>query len=325
MIPPPTRRVQGWYTKRAMPPREDDRPRAAGEAVRLAGRRVSGMASVVVIGVPSALGPMGYTPTTEAKRVPLSAVWILRTWRANHESPLALMRLAVLLLITTLVGVASCDPYPRDPVGTYDRIVKEGVLRVGYSHAPPWVVHGGDAPQGVEAAFVRRTAETLGVRVRWIAGSPAAHLHALERFELDLAIGGYIATSAPATAAGATASYWTVRHRVGTRTGGVLTEEEIEGLQVAVDEGTGLAAILEEKDAVPVRVSGPDQRPDLPWVGPEWRLAALGLTPSQVVVAEDRHVLLAPPGENRWILWLENRLRADSLAIASELERRADR
>lgn len=38
-------------------------------------------------------------------------------------------------------------------------------------------------------------------------------------------------------------------------------------------------------------------------------------------LVEHRHVFLVPPGENAWIMWIEKRLRADSLFIESEADR----
>jgi polar amino acid transport system substrate-binding protein len=117
------------------------------------------------------------------------------------------------LFITLFVTpfVTACD-LPRDPEGTLER-VRGGVLRVGAIDEAPWVVHDAhrDAhgqPRGVEVALVEALADRLGAEVRWDHGGETRLLAALERFELDLVIGGLDADSPYADEVGFTRPYY---------------------------------------------------------------------------------------------------------------------
>lgn len=86
--------------------------------------------------------------------------------------------------------LAACQ-LPRDPEDTLER-VRGGVLRVGAVHEPPWVrmPHPQGPPEGVEVALVEALAASLGAELRWSFGGEGRLMTALERFELDLVIGG---------------------------------------------------------------------------------------------------------------------------------------
>ena len=86
--------------------------------------------------------------------------------------------------------LAACQ-LPRDPEHTLER-VRGGVLRVGAVHEPPWVrmPHPQGPPAGVEVALVEALAASLDAELRWNYGGEGRLMTALERFELDLVIGG---------------------------------------------------------------------------------------------------------------------------------------
>lgn len=95
---------------------------------------------------------------------------------------------AIALGLTALVA-ASCDELPRDASGTLDR-VRGGVLRVGATESPPWIVRAAEGASGPEAKLVEAFASELGARVEWQWGPGEEHLEALERRELDLVAAG---------------------------------------------------------------------------------------------------------------------------------------
>ena len=103
---------------------------------------------------------------------------------AVRPMPLALLLLAL--------GLASCR-YPQDVEGTLER-VQGGVLLVGAVENPPWVIRKGEAVagSGLEAELVAGLAEELGAELRWHWGTPAELLPALEKFQLDIVIGGLV-------------------------------------------------------------------------------------------------------------------------------------
>ena len=76
---------------------------------------------------------------------------------------------------------------PRDPEGSFERIRRTGVLRAGITAREPFTTAGG----GPEADVIRDFARTLGATVEWRQGSESALFESLEKFELDVAIGGF--------------------------------------------------------------------------------------------------------------------------------------
>lgn len=217
-------------------------------------------------------------------------------------------------LVALAVG-AGCD-LPHDPNGTLED-VRGGTLRVGVSEAPPWVVRAGDAPGGVEADLVRRFADDLGAEVEWIWGDPEEHLEALERFQLDLVIGGLTRASPWRKRVSFTAPYFTDTLRVGVPPGAPVPRE-LDGVRVAVEPGAALAATLEERGAVPVPTR------DLAAVGgpvaaPGWELARWGFATTDLTLGHTRHVLAVPPGENGWLVRLDRFLRRHTSDIAATL------
>lgn len=96
-----------------------------------------------------------------------------------------------LLLIASLALPAGCESFPRDPEHTAERTQRSGLLRVGVTEHAPFVERAdGGEPVGLEVALVREFAAERHLRVRWHWGQEEMLLQALERFELDLVIGG---------------------------------------------------------------------------------------------------------------------------------------
>lgn len=90
-----------------------------------------------------------------------------------------------------LVALAACgEGFPRDPEGTTSRVASTGVMRVGVTEHPPWVVKDGARARGLEADLIARFAAARGVRVDWEWGQQEALLEKLARYQLDLVAGG---------------------------------------------------------------------------------------------------------------------------------------
>jgi ABC-type amino acid transport substrate-binding protein len=81
---------------------------------------------------------------------------------------------------------AACG-IPRDPEDSLARIRQTGVLRAGITTHLPWTTDEG----GPEADAVTAFAQSLGARVEWRRGAESEIFEALEKFELDLAVGGF--------------------------------------------------------------------------------------------------------------------------------------
>src|SRR3954469_1445497 len=103
---------------------------------------------------------------------------------------------ALLLIIAAFVSAfhpAQAD-FPRDPNRTLQN-ARGGRIRVGVVENRPWAVKNGNDAGGVEAELIKNLAAELGAQVEWHWGGEQSHMEALERFELDLVIGGITSTT----------------------------------------------------------------------------------------------------------------------------------
>jgi ABC-type amino acid transport substrate-binding protein len=89
-----------------------------------------------------------------------------------------LLRLVLVMAVLLLGG---CDEFPRDPEGTLDR-VRGGVMRVGISEAPPWMIVADGKIGGIEVELAQGFARELDARVEWVPGTEQKLLEALSTF-----------------------------------------------------------------------------------------------------------------------------------------------
>lgn len=111
----------------------------------------------------------------------------------------------VLATLLAVFCLAACD-MPRDPEGTLDR-VRGGILRVGVVEQAPWIRSTNGEPDGAEAVLVRELARELGATVEWHPGGETDLLERLEKFELDLVVGGITRATPWASRLGMTLHY----------------------------------------------------------------------------------------------------------------------
>lgn len=222
---------------------------------------------------------------------------------------------ALLLLCTHGCGI------PRDPNATLERVRREGVVRVGVIDNAPWAKRAGAEPTGVEAELVRRFAGEIGARPQWVWGSEHELVEALMHGEIDLMIGGLIDSSPWSREVAFTNPYFTNEIVVGVPpTQSPI--KEVEGKTVAVRSGTSAAAHLREKDAVLHRVDDPFGA-NAPVAAPLWELEKHGFTRTEIELAKEKHVWAAPPGENRWLVRLDDFLHSQRSQVKSLLQREA--
>jgi len=214
------------------------------------------------------------------------------------------MKLFLTLLGTSLWGLLAGVPqFPKDPEDTLKRVQQDRTLRVGYTHAEPWVVPSGAQPQGIEPALVRAFARSLGARVAWVAGTEQHLYQALKQHELDLLIAGTTDESPWKEQVGLTRSYLETSVYVGNAPG-VVVGAEIKGQAVAVAAGTDIGHYVREEKAVPTyHTQLPDGAPLA--AGYAWQLRRWGYHNLGIRLKDENHVMAVPPGENAWLLALE--------------------
>jgi polar amino acid transport system substrate-binding protein len=204
-----------------------------------------------------------------------------------------------------LVLVAAACDLPRDPEGTLER-VRGGVIRVGVIDHAPWVVHGNGDPTGVEVALMQGFARTQDANIRWIEGPEGRLLRALEDGEVDLVVGGLTRERPWDRRLEPSRPYFESRVLLGVPPGDP-PPESVEGMEVAVQDGTHVAALVADEGGVPVRMESLEEAPG-PVAAEEWRVRALGLRPTDVVLETSAHVVVVVPGENAFRVAIERYL-----------------
>jgi polar amino acid transport system substrate-binding protein len=212
-------------------------------------------------------------------------------------------------VLVALLGIASTSTagLPRDPEQTLEH-VKGGRMRVALVEHPPWVVRTNGEPAGAEVELVRELAKELGAKPEWHWGGEQQQLEALERYELDLVIGGLTDDTPWSKTIGLTSPYFENRIVVGVpRTS--TRPQKIKGMQIAAAEGEAVAAYIERKGAAAIRVRSLKEAQGA-IAAPEWQVEQLGLATTNIELLNESHVMAAPPGENGWIAKLDEFLHA---------------
>jgi polar amino acid transport system substrate-binding protein len=92
------------------------------------------------------------------------------------------------IFVVTLF-LAACSNFPADPRHTFNEVAN-ATMKVGYTENPPWVVKTAKGPQGIEVTLVEEFAQQINAKVQWINGSEQALFEKMEKYELDMIIGG---------------------------------------------------------------------------------------------------------------------------------------
>lgn len=217
------------------------------------------------------------------------------------------MRCIGAILMFAALTLTSCgEPLglPLDPRGTLER-VRGGTMRVGVVENDVWARMTNGHAAGVEPALVRRLAEQLNSEVRWIKGPEHDLMEALERYQLDLVVGGLTHDSPWRGRVAMTFPYITSTLEVGAPPEAPAIDQ-IDGVNVAVPRGSARAAMVAEQGGVPVVV---EQEKLAAYHGlvaaPRWQLLAWGRAPTGVKLHKNKHVWATPPGENAWLVAVE--------------------
>lgn len=211
-------------------------------------------------------------------------------------------------LVTALAwGAGGCD-IPQDPRGTLER-VRSDTLRVGVATAPPWVLDGPGEPRGVEPELVRRFARSLNAAISWHRGPTAEHMEALGHYDFDLVIGGHTRGSPWRRHVGFTAPYHVTEVRVAAPDTRFVEEGQLRERRVAVAPAGPMASYVRIANGEPVPVDDLEAW-DGPVAAPEWRLLDMGLDTTGLELERHYQVMAVPPGENAFLVALENSLHA---------------
>jgi polar amino acid transport system substrate-binding protein len=199
----------------------------------------------------------------------------------------------------------ACD-LPRDSDGTLNR-VRGGAMRVGVVVDTPWTTDSAGMSGGIEGQIVQSLARELNARVQWIPGRQDELLAALQHRELDLVIGGLNARSPWSKQVAFTRPYYTDTVRVGGAPN-ADPPASLEKVTVALTPGDPAAAQVREQGGVPRFVSNLADA-SLPVAAPTWRLAQLSRRENPALtLLQTPHVLAAAPGENAWLVRIEQML-----------------
>ena len=220
------------------------------------------------------------------------------------------MRAAI--AVALMAALVACG-VPRDPNGTLDRL-RGGVVRAGYTQAPPWASGPADDPVGIEIDLVEDIAAELGAKVEWIDAPQADLITALEESALDIVVGGFDSSDPHVTSVGGTRPYATTRLTVGLPAG-ETAPESIEGMLIAAEAGTDAIGLVRSAGATAEVVPDITKVRDTPAAVDQWLLDDLGLVDSGHHLAESKHAMAVPPGENAWLVFVERHLFAKRAEI----------
>lgn len=199
--------------------------------------------------------------------------------------------------------------YPNDAEGTLTR-VRNGVVRVGYTRAEPWVSEGPAGLAGLEPPLVAGFARQQGARVEWVPGSEEQLFRALKHRQIDLLIGGITDESPWRAEVGMTSPYLEAGLYVGFRPGPAVAQwpaGTLKGRTVAVRKGTDQGYYVSKEDGRPFPTDHlPGSQPLV--VGYDWQLPGWGLRNTGIKLATEHHVMAVPAGENAWQVALETYL-----------------
>jgi polar amino acid transport system substrate-binding protein len=230
------------------------------------------------------------------------------------------VRRSILTVLSITVLTVGCQ-YPRDPDGTLNR-VDGGVMRVGVTHADPWVLIEGEEPSGgAEVALARRFARDVGARIEWVLGSEEELVDAAKEGQVDLLIAGLTNKSRWKKDVAFTRPYVQTQTVVGAPPGSSFPDD-LGGVEVVVEVGTEEEGLLAQRtDAEVVPVTDLASERGKPAAVHDYLLDDLGLADTGTVLGESKHVMAVRLGENAFLVELERFLLDREGAIQALLVR----
>jgi polar amino acid transport system substrate-binding protein len=211
---------------------------------------------------------------------------------------------AVIASLAGALALGGCQ-FPADPDGTLER-VKGGTMRVGITHAPPWVEidSEGNPIGGIEVELAKRFARDVGVkRIEWIDGSEEELVNSAKEGSLDLVIGGITKKSRWKKDVAFTQPYAETEISIGQKPGSNLPDD-LDGVRAYAESGSEAEALLHRKTEAEVVTVSKLSKGHAPVAAEEFVMDDLGVVPTRELL-EEAHVMALPFGENAWMVRLE--------------------
>jgi hypothetical protein len=222
------------------------------------------------------------------------------------------------LLLACALALGSCQ-FPKDPEGTLNKVRDRGTMKVGVTHADPFVKLHEREPDGVEVELMKEFADHLGVRIEWVEASESQLVELLAGTEIDVMLAGLDRQSPLQDEVGFTRPYANVEIVIAVPPD--AETPDVEGLDVLVKEDSEAAAIVEkETDADPIRVPSLTEADGRPVAVEDYLLDELGYRKTGHSLKETEHCLAVTLGENAWLTEIEKWL-LDHEELASDLLR----
>lgn len=96
---------------------------------------------------------------------------------------------AVVALLVAVLLVNSCQ-LPHDPEKSWKKAQQNG-LRIGIVDNPPFAQYHSGQPSGREVSLVTKFAHEHGMELKFFPGSESELIKMLEKYDLDVLIGGF--------------------------------------------------------------------------------------------------------------------------------------
>lgn len=199
--------------------------------------------------------------------------------------------------------VVGCQ-FPRDVDGTLEK-VQNGILKVGVTENPPWVIRTNSGAAGIEPEIILALAETLNAEVHWYWDNETELLQALSERQVDVVIGGLIKESPLKKLVTFTKPYYRNRITVGFPAPHSIPST-LEDVEVAVPVVNQINKTLTSRGAIPKPME--TINPNMPVAHPEWWLKANGYQVGPWTLLTQKHVMAVSKGENAFLMKLQRHL-----------------
>jgi polar amino acid transport system substrate-binding protein len=223
----------------------------------------------------------------------------------------------VFLFLSGLTAFFTQIHFPNDPEHSLDKI-SNGTIRVGFTHAEPWVFPSDSGARGIEAFLIAAFAKTVNAKIDWTEGTEEQLYNALKHHEIDILLAGITDETPWKNEIGLTQPYLETETVIGQPVSQPLTGSSIKDQWVAVRKGTDLGYYIRKKKAKPFYT---DRLPvsNMPSTGYDWQLINWKLKSTGIVLKKEKHVMAVPPGENGFLLALDKFLFINKSLIKEQL------